>query len=168
MKDIWIVIGIFLFSIVFALIIRWLLNKNEKEELSKETEKEAKRISEYEANVNPDFDIDEAIKRENEIKEKVARGEMTEEQAKQEFVKPLGKERSQFVQNIDKIKGIVPYEEVYEKATGRKLETQKTQAQLYSESLKLDRSKLNKNRQNNIEDKTFNKNMDYHETEMDL
>lgn len=41
MKDIWIVIGIFLFSIVFALIIRWLLNKNEKEELSKEEEKES-------------------------------------------------------------------------------------------------------------------------------
>lgn len=41
MKDIWIVIGIFLFSIILALVIKWLLNKEDKKELSKEEEKES-------------------------------------------------------------------------------------------------------------------------------
>lgn len=36
MKDIWIIIGIFALSIIIALVIKWLLNKEDEEDVSKE------------------------------------------------------------------------------------------------------------------------------------
>ena len=42
-------------------------------------DKESKRIAENEAKVNPDFDIDAAIEREEEIKKKIENGELTKE-----------------------------------------------------------------------------------------
>ena len=54
---------------------------NTLDEIIKKLEKESVKIAKYEARVNPQFDMEAAIRKEQEIKAKVEQGELTPEEA---------------------------------------------------------------------------------------
>lgn len=86
MEDIWIVIGIFLFSIIVAVIIKWILNKEDEKIITKEQVKAVKE--------KPDLTIFDNIDN-SEIKK------LLKSYSKQEKTIPLGWNEKQEVEVLD-------------------------------------------------------------------
>ena len=105
--------------------------KNEKKYLKK-LEKKAVEIAENEAQVNPNFDMEAAIKKEQEIKEKVEKGELTPEEALKAYSEPIPDLGGGMLSSLNKM-GIKTYEDIYKEMTEK--ENSKSKEKAFRDSL---------------------------------
>lgn len=89
--------------------------KNENKYFKK-LKKKAVEIAENEAQVNPNFDMEVAIKKEQEIKEKVERGKITPEEALKAYSEPISDIGGGMLGSLSKM-GIKTYEDIYKEMT---------------------------------------------------
>ena len=89
--------------------------KNENKYFKK-LKKKAVEIAENEAQVNPNFDMEVAIKKEQEIKEKVERGKITPEEALKAYSEPIPDIGGGMLGSLSKM-GIKTYEDIYKEMT---------------------------------------------------
>lgn len=81
--------------------------------------KEAVNIAEYETMVNPNFDIETAIKREAEINEKLENGEISPEEAFRALAKPIPDLKGNTIDQIRKT-FTKDYDEMYQEVMARR------------------------------------------------
>lgn len=116
------------------------LNDDKKEnKYFKKLEKKAIEIAENEAQVNPNFDIEVAIKREKEIKEKVEKGELTPEEALKAYSEPIPDLGGGMLNSLNKM-GVKTYEDIYKEI--REQENSKNKGRLFRDSLSKDAPSL--------------------------
>lgn len=116
------------------------LNEDKKgNKYFKKLEKKAIEIAENEAQVNPNFDIEAAIKREKEIKEKVEKGELTPEEALKAYSEPIPDLDGGMLNYLNKM-GVKTYEEIYKEI--REQENSKDKGILFRDSLSKDAPSL--------------------------
>ena len=111
------------------------LSKNEEsneKEYYKKLRKKCADITENEAKVNPNFNIDAAIKKEQEIKEKIETGELTLEEAQKAYYEPISEIGGGILNSLQKY-GVKTYEDIYKEMTSK--EQSKDKSKLFRESL---------------------------------
>lgn len=75
-------------------------------------------ITENEAQVNPNFDIDAAIEKEEEIKKKLETGEITPEEALKAYSEPIPELGGGILSSLQKY-GVKTYEDIYKEITAK-------------------------------------------------
>ena len=85
-----------------------------------EVEKKAMEIAENEMHVNPNFDIEMAIEKEQEIKAKVEAGELTSEEAIKAYAEPILDLGGGVLQQFNEL-GIKNYQEIYDEMDQREI-----------------------------------------------
>lgn len=113
-------------------------NKNENKYFKK-LKKKAVEIAENEAQVNPNFDMEVAIKKEQEIKEKVERGKITPEEALKAYSEPIPDIGGGMLSSLSKM-GIKTYEDIYKEMTEK--ENGKNKERAFRDSLSKDAPSL--------------------------
>lgn len=78
----------------------------------KKLEKESVKIAKYEARVNPQFDMEAAIRKEQEIKAKVEQGELTPEEALKAYSEPIPELGGGMLRSLSRM-GVKTYEDIY-------------------------------------------------------
>ena len=112
--------------------------KNENKYFKK-LKKKAVEIAENEAQVNPNFDMEVAIKKEQEIKEKVERGKITPEEALKAYSEPISDIGGGMLGSLSKM-GIKTYEDIYKEMTEK--ENGKNKERAFRDSLSKDAPSL--------------------------
>lgn len=83
------------------------------EKYFKKLDKKAVDIAEHEAHVNPAFNIEAAIEKEAEIKQKLEKGEITPEEALKAYSEPIPELGGGTLHALGKIMGVKTYEDMY-------------------------------------------------------
>ena len=112
--------------------------KNENKYFKK-LKKKAVEIAENEAQVNPNFDMEVAIKKEQEIKEKVEKGEIIPEEALKAYSEPISDIGGGMLGSLSKM-GIKTYEDIYKEMTEK--ENGKNKERAFRDSLSKDAPSL--------------------------
>lgn len=98
----------------------------------KKLEKKCMDIAENEAQVNPNFDIEAAIKKEEEIQKKLENGEITPEEALEEYAKPIPELNGGMMSSLEKY-GVKTYEDIYKEMAEKEKTAEKSNS--FRESL---------------------------------
>lgn len=116
---------------IYDMAQKRLGEKNENKYFKK-LEKKAVEIAENEAQVNPNFDMEAAIKKEQEIKEKVEKGEIIPEEALKAYSEPIPDIGGGMLSSLSKM-GIKTYEDIYKEMTEK--ENGKNKERAFRDSL---------------------------------
>ena len=102
-------------------------------------------ITENEAQVNPNFDIDAAIEKEEEIKKKLEAGEITPEEALKAYSEPIPELGGGMLSSLQKY-GVKTYEDIYKEMTAKEQANDKSKS--FRESLAKDAPTLEEQAEN--------------------